>query len=78
MSTRSRILCVEDNEDSLELICVMLGDIGFDTFSARNFTEAMRLIETERFDLLLLDVRFPDGDGVDLCTHVRQLHPGTR
>jgi DNA-binding response OmpR family regulator len=77
MSTKKRILCVDDNEDSLELICLMLCDKGFETLSARSFAEALRLIETEHFDLVLLDLRFPDGDGVDLCTHVRHLHQGT-
>ena len=42
---------------------------------AANVREAMRRIEATRPDVAVLDVRLPDGNGIDLCRDIRSTHP---
>ena len=70
MSTpKKRILCVEDHESMCQLISVILK--GYEVISARSKAEAIRLLATEQFDLILLDYYLPDGTGFELCLFIR-------
>jgi DNA-binding response OmpR family regulator len=70
-----RILIVEDDEDIARITCTNLEHGGYRTQPAYNCAQAMRLIEEETFDLMLLDMMLPDGDGRQLCTRIRKKHP---
>lgn len=75
LTTKRRILCVDDNEDSSSMLTVLLGLSSYEAVAATSLEEAQRLMRSERFDLYILDKRFPDGTGFDLCQQIRQLHP---
>ena len=76
MSARARrILCVDDHADTCFMLQTLFGRAGREVASAPNVTEALRLTESQSFDLFVLDVRFPDGSGIDLCKRLRELHP---
>lgn len=66
---KKRILCVEDHESMCQLISVILK--GYEVISASSKSEAIRLLATEQFDLILLDYYLPDGTGFELCLHLR-------
>jgi CheY-like chemotaxis protein len=68
----SRVLYADDNEDSCLMISVLLEISGIEVTCAQSVAEAWRLAQTEHFDLYLLDVRFPDGDGLLLCRKLRE------
>lgn len=71
MSETKRVLVAEDN--------VVLGDVlrfnlqrsGFAVTLARNGTEALRLAESQPFDILVTDYEMPGIDGEELCNRVR-------
>ena len=42
---------------------------------AGTFDEAMQLPDLDSVDVVILDVRLPDGNGVDLCRDLRSLRP---
>jgi CheY-like chemotaxis protein len=73
--SKQRILCVDDNKDSSEVITLMLQDSGFDTVAAGSCAEALQLLQEQKCDLILLDLRLPDGDGVELCNGIRKIDP---
>lgn len=75
--TRPRVLYADDNEDSCLMLSTMLGFSSIDTTSANTIDEALRLAQVERFDLYLLDTRFPEGSGLDLCRQLREFNPRT-
>lgn len=75
--SKRRILCVDDNEDNSSMLTVLLGFSSYEAVAAGSLKEAQRLMRSERFDLYILDKRFPDGTGLDLCQEIRQLHPET-
>jgi two-component system, OmpR family, response regulator len=77
LDIKRRILCVDDNEDNSSMLTVLLGLSSYDAVAAGSVEEALRLAQCERFDLFILDKRFPDGTGYALCQQIRQLHPDT-
>lgn len=71
-STSARILIVEDELDLLELIVWSVERIGHQPFPVTNGLEALKLIEEESFDLILLDIMLPGLSGQEICKAVRQ------
>jgi CheY-like chemotaxis protein len=67
-----RILMIEDNESNAYLARFLLERRGHEVVVAPTGTEGVALARASRYDLILLDLRLPDGDG---CV-VRFLQPG--
>ena len=72
---RLRVLYVEDNRDSFEMLEVMLAQAGIDLVSAVSIADALTRAGADRFDLYLLDTGLPDGSGVSLCRTLRAVDP---
>lgn len=70
--TKPRVLCVDDNQDTCEMIAIALGLSGVEVVLAHSAEEALRLALSDNFDLYLLDGRLPDGTGVDVCSNLRK------
>lgn len=68
-SERKRILCVEDDLDSCDMLRVLLHQ--YEVVTANTVGEGLKMARAERFDLYLLDSRYPDGSGVELCRQLR-------
>lgn len=61
-------------DDSLTVrmdLCETLADAGFDALQCAKAGDVRQLLSDKRIDLLILDVRFPDGDGVELLSELR-------
>lgn len=72
MSLRqSRILYIEDHEDTRDLIKLILEDQDYDVATTTTVGSALNLARAGRFDLFLLDSRLPDGSGLDFCQQLR-------
>jgi DNA-binding response OmpR family regulator len=72
-----RVLCVEDDEETCEMLSSLLGLINCETSSAATAAEALDKIATEHFDLYLLDNWLPGGSGVELCRKIRETDTST-
>lgn len=68
-----RILLVEDDEILLDLISEYLGENGYDVTTSNNAKDALDLAYEQNFDLLILDVKLPKGDGFSLLSSLREL-----
>lgn len=75
-----KILIVEDEKDTVEMITTLLELEGYQVFSAPSGTEAMRFLEARRqvssesetpVDLVLLDIVLGDEDGRDVCQKIK-------
>jgi DNA-binding response OmpR family regulator len=73
LSPKLHILCADDSEDVRLMLRVLLGHEGMEVSTAETAAEALRLARVERFDLLMLDSKFPDGDGCELCRQIREV-----
>ena len=67
------ILIVEDDEEMARLNARLLRRLGYNTQTAYNAAKARELFQTEQYDLIVLDVVLPDGDGNTLCAEFRQI-----
>lgn len=66
-----RMLVVEDNPDSRELMILMLADTGAEIVSAASVEEAQEAMERGPFDLLVSDIGLPREDGLQLVQRIR-------
>src|SRR5205823_14763227 len=66
-----RVLVVEDEPNIRELVCLHLGLEGYACEGVGDGQQALQRTESDRFDLLVLDVMLPGLDGVSLCRAVR-------
>jgi len=68
---RGRILCVDDDEDSLEMMTSLLGTEGYEIVQAQGVAEGLDLAIADNFDLILTDFVLADGTGIELCRMIR-------
>jgi two-component system, cell cycle response regulator DivK len=69
---KRRILAVEDNDLSRELICDWLETEGYDVVSAANLKDAFAVVQSQPPDAILLDVQLGADDGLTLASWIRQ------
>jgi two-component system OmpR family response regulator len=74
--TKARILHVDDHQDTRLVMAALLQDRGYGVMTAGSVAEALELAKEIHFDLYILDVRLPDGTGVELCQKLRGVCPG--
>ena len=70
-----KLLVVEDDLTLSTAICFELDCNDYVTVAAYNCKKAYRLIQSEHFDLAILDVNLPDGNGFDLCHTIKKVCP---
>jgi len=66
-----KILVIEDNPDIANLLALNLGDLGCDVALAADGLAGLREAESERHDLIILDLMLPKLEGLELCRRLR-------
>ena len=72
-----RLLVVEDDRLLNNTLCYNLSVSGYAVDSAMPMAEAVRFFETQDYDLIVLDVNLPDGNGFDFCKQIKERRPDT-
>ena len=72
-----RLLVVEDDRLLNNTLCYNLSVSGYAVDSAMTMAEAVRFFETQDYDLIVLDVNLPDGNGFDFCKQIKERRPDT-
>ena len=67
-----KILIVEDNEIIIKGLKYLLEQEQFEVQVCLNAQEAMNIIGKQEFDLIVLDIALPDGNGFELCEYIKQ------
>jgi two-component system, cell cycle response regulator DivK len=67
-----RILVVEDQEDNRRIIRDLLTSAGYELIEAQDGAEGVRLAESERPDLILMDIQLPVLDGHEATRRIKQ------
>ena len=68
---KGRILIVEDEKTALQALSLLLADEGYEILKAQTGEEGLRLAVREDPDLVLLDIRLPDVDGLRILQRLR-------
>lgn len=69
-----KILVVDDEKEIADLIGLYLKNEGFEVVTCYGGRQALHYIETEKFDLAVLDIMLPEVDGFTLCSKIRENH----
>ncbi len=72
---QKRILVVDDESTISELISTYFSRNGFVVQTASNYKEALRLIESENFDLVISDIALAENDGLELLGVIKSARP---
>ena len=76
---RKRVLVVDDEAQLRTVLFRALGKRGHSVTTAATCEEALSLSQTSGLlDLFLIDLRLPDGDGIDLMTRLKVAHPNAK
>lgn len=70
----NKILLVEDDMNISKNLALLLVKEGYEVIAANSQKSAIQKIESERFDLVLLDISLPDGNGYAVCTAVKRIN----
>jgi DNA-binding response OmpR family regulator len=74
---RPRILFVDDHDDTRDFISFGLDSLGYEVVVTDCTAGGVRLAREGRFDLYLLDSKFREGSGAELCKAIREFDPTT-
>lgn len=69
----ARVLLVEDEPDTLEMLAAHFQARGFETHSCRTAAEALLIADRESFDIMISDIAMPEMDGLQLIKALRHI-----
>lgn len=69
---KQTVLVVDDEPKILDVVKSFLENDGYRAVTAKNGTVALKLFESLKPDLVILDIMLPDVDGVELCRNIRK------
>ena len=67
-----KILLVEDNDTIVMGLKYLLEKENFEVKTVKNLEETYKIAEKEKFNLYLLDINLPDGDGFSICSKLKE------
>jgi two-component system KDP operon response regulator KdpE len=71
VSEKGRILVVDDEPQLCHVLQTFLSSCGYEVWNARTGGDALNLVRSEQFDLILLDINLPDMTGIEVCRQIR-------
>ncbi len=71
------ILVVDDEKDFCTLLSDSLSQEGYRVLTANNGRTALRLVKKEKPDLVLLDIKMPGMDGIEVCKRIKRVKKET-
>lgn len=70
-----RILVIDDNKDFADVFCDMLKANNYKAESCYGGEQAIDMVKENEFDIMFLDIRMPDMDGVETLKEIRKIRP---
>ena len=70
-----KVLIIDDEDKLRTLLARIISLEGFDVIQAADFKTAWKKLDQNNIDVILCDVKLPDGNGVDYTKKIKDLHP---
>ncbi|SME26647.1 Transcriptional regulatory protein SrrA [Bacillus mobilis] len=70
--SKYRVLVVDDESDMRQLVGMYLDNFGYEWGEAENGKEALKKLETNHYDFVVLDIMMPEMDGLSVCKEIRK------
>jgi CheY-like chemotaxis protein len=67
-----RILIIDDEEGYRKVLSNSLADLGYETKAVKNGFEALEEMKRQRYSIILLDVKMPGMDGIELLDQIKE------
>ncbi|NOR12818.1 MAG: response regulator [Candidatus Aminicenantes bacterium] len=77
MSEKANILIIDDDEAILDSCSQVLLKAGYSVKGARDGEEGLKLFKSESFHMVLLDLKLPGSDGIEVLGHIKTENPET-
>lgn len=77
MNKKLLVLIVDDDRNLNDTLVDILDAKGYETVSAASGTDALKLIKEREFDVIFLDIKMPEMNGVETLKHFKKLSPTT-
>jgi len=71
--TPIKLLLIEDDQQMADLLSRFLEEQSMEVTHVTRPSQAMTILEVEKFDLIILDLSLPEMDGLDLCREIRKI-----
>lgn len=71
MAAKKKILVVDDEVELCEALCFDINEAGYIAVKAHSGRQAIELLSKQSFDLIITDVKMPDGDGIELLKDIK-------
>ena len=72
-----KALVIDDEQDICELVEMGIRGVGFECDSVYTAKAAIKKLKENHYDLVITDIRLPDGDGIDLLAHIQKHYVNT-
>ncbi|PEC22342.1 response regulator transcription factor [Bacillus cereus] len=70
--SKYKVLVVDDESDMRQLVGMYLDNFGYEWGEAENGKEALRKLEADHYDFVVLDIMMPEMDGLSVCKEIRK------
>ena len=70
--SKYRVLVLDDESDMRQLVGMYLDNFGYEWGEAENGKEALKKLETDHYDFVVLDIMMPEMDGLSVCKEIRK------
>ncbi len=74
MDREPKVLIVDDDKENVDLIAYFLKPQNYQIITAHDGVEALRLVESDHPDIILLDIKLPKMDGFQVCERIKKNH----
>ncbi|AIQ61912.1 Sporulation initiation phosphotransferase F [compost metagenome] len=75
---KKKVLIVDDQNGIRILLMEVFNSEGYTTFQAANGKAALDIVNSDRPDLVLLDMKIPGMDGLEILKHIKEIDPAIK
>jgi DNA-binding NtrC family response regulator len=70
-----KVLLVDDEKEFIETLAERMQNRGMDVSSTTSAVEALKMAEEESYDAIILDLKMPEMDGIEVLAALKERHP---